>query len=134
MPMFSIFDISGSALSAQSIRMNAAASNMANADSVSGPNGEAYRAKQVMFEAQGRGEGLGGVQATKLVEDTAPLHREYKPGHPLADKDGYIETSNVNPVNEMVNMMAASRSYQANLEIMGTAKQLMQKTLTMGEN
>ena len=134
MSMFSIFNISGSALSAQSQRMNVTASNLANADSVSGPDGQPYRAKQVVFEAQGRDtQGVGGVSVSEVVDDAAPMRMEYRPGHPLADARGYVTMPNVEPVNEMVNMISASRSYQANVEVMNTSKQLMLKTLTLGE-
>ena len=88
MSMFSIFEISGSAMTAQSQRMNVTASNMANADSVAGPDGEAYRAKQVMFEARGQnGTGVGGVGVREVIEDPSPLRREFRPDHPLADAD-----------------------------------------------
>ncbi|ABE59329.1 MULTISPECIES: flagellar basal body rod protein FlgC [Chromohalobacter] len=134
MSMFSIFDISSSAMSAQSQRMNATASNMANADSVAGPDGEPYRAKHVMFQAQSQGGSeLGGVRATEVVEDDAPPRMEYRPGHPLADEDGYVAMPNVDPVDEMVDMIAASRSYQANVEVMNTSKSLMQQTLSIGQ-
>jgi flagellar basal-body rod protein FlgC len=135
MSMFNIFNISSSALSAQSQRMNVTASNLANADSVSGPDGQAYRAKQVIFEAQGGGsQGVGGVRVAQVVEDEAPMRLEYRPGHPLADERGYVTLPNVEPVNEMVNMISASRSYQANVEVMNTSKQLMLKTLTLGDS
>jgi flagellar basal-body rod protein FlgC len=133
MSSFSIFDIAGSALSAQSKRMNVTASNMANADSVGTSPGEAYRAKQVLFEANNQGKGVGGVRVSDVIEDAAPMRKEYRPDHPLADEKGYITMPNVNPVNEMVNMIAASRSYQANVEVMNTSKQLLLKTLTLGE-
>ncbi|MCK2184943.1 flagellar basal body rod protein FlgC [Halomonas getboli] len=134
MSMFSVFDISGSAMSAQSQRMNVTASNLANADSVAGPDGEAYRAKQVMFESQAATrDGIGGVGVREVVEDPAPLRREYRPEHPLADDQGYVSLPNVDPVAEMANMISASRSYQANVEVMNTNKQLMLKTLTLGE-
>lgn len=134
MSMFSIFDISGSALTAQSQRMNVTASNMANADSVAGPDGEAYRARHVIFETlAGQRSEVGGVRVSEVVEDTSPLRQEYQPGHPLADDRGYIQMPNVEPVNEMVNMISASRSYQANVEVMNTNKQLLLKTLTLGE-
>lgn len=134
MSMFNIFNISSSALVAQSQRMNVAASNLANADSVTGPDGQAYRAKQVLFEAQGRdSHGVGGVRVANVVDDEAPMRLEYRPGHPLADERGYVTMPNVEPVSEMVNMLAASRSYQANIEVMSTSKQLMLKTLTLGE-
>ncbi|MGM0785213.1 MAG: flagellar basal body rod protein FlgC [Pseudomonadota bacterium] len=134
MTMFSAFDISGSAMSAQSQRMNVTASNLANADSVAGPDGEAYRAKQVLFESrlQSR-QGIGGVGVREVVEDPSPMRQEYRPEHPLADDDGYVTMPNVEPVHEMVNMISASRSYQANVEVMNTSKQMMMKTLTLGE-
>ena len=135
MSMFSIFNISGSALSAQSQRMNVTASNLANADSVSGPDGQPYRAKQVVFEAQGQDtQGVGGVSVSEVVDDAAPMRMEYRPGHPLADARGYVTMPNVEPVSEMVNMISASRSYQANVEVMNTSKQLMLKTLTLGDS
>ncbi|TDO16771.1 MULTISPECIES: flagellar basal body rod protein FlgC [Halomonas] len=133
MSMFSIFDISGSAMSAQSQRMNVTASNLANADSVSGPDGEAYRAKQVMFESRASRDGIGGVGVREVVDDPSPMRMEYRPGHRLADEQGYVTMPNVDPVGEMVNMISASRSYQANVEVMNTNKQLMLKTLTLGE-
>ena len=134
MSMFSIFNISGSALSAQSQRMNVTASNLANVDSVSGPDGQPYRAKQVVFEALGQDtQGVGGVSVSEVVDDAAPMRMEYRPGHPLADARGYVTMPNVEPVSEMVNMISASRSYQANVEVMNTSKQLMLKTLTLGE-
>ncbi|MDR5866469.1 flagellar basal body rod protein FlgC [Halomonas koreensis] len=134
MSMFSVFDISGSAMSAQSQRMNVTASNLANADSVAGPDGEAYRAKQVMFESRAASRaGIGGVGVREVVEDPSPLRQEYRPEHPLADDQGYVSMPNVDPVAEMANMISASRSYQANVEVMNTNKQLMLKTLTLGE-
>ncbi|MDX5378725.1 MAG: flagellar basal body rod protein FlgC [Halomonas sp.] len=134
MSMFSVFDIAGSAMSAQSQRMNVTASNLANADSVAGPNGEAYRAKQVMFETRLQdGRGIGGVAVSEVVEDPSPLRMEYRPEHPLANEEGYVSMPNVEPVHEMVNMISASRSYQANVEVMNTSKQMMLKTLTLGE-
>lgn len=135
MSMFSIFDISASAMSAQSQRMNVTASNLANADSVAGPDGEAYRAKQVWFESQSQGGSeVGGVRVREVVEDPSPMRLEYRPEHPLANDEGYVTLPNVDPVGEMVNMISASRSYQANVEVMNTSKQLMLKTLTLGEN
>jgi flagellar basal-body rod protein FlgC len=130
--MFSIFQISGSAMQAQSQRMNVAASNLANADSVAGPDGQPYRARQVVFEARGR-DGLAGVGVSQVVEDPTPLRREYRPGDPNADDQGYVSLPNVKPVEEMVNMIEASRSYQANVEVLNTSKQMMTKTLTLGE-
>jgi flagellar basal-body rod protein FlgC len=133
MTNFSILDIAGSALSAQSKRMNVTASNMANADSVGSKPGEAYKAKQVMFEANNNGKGIGGVRVSQIVEDTAPMRQEYRPGDPLADEKGYVTLPNVNPVNEMVNMIAASRAYQSNVEVMKTAQEMALKTLSLGD-
>ena len=131
MGMFSIFQISGSAMQAQAQRMNVTASNLANADSVAGPDGQPFRAHRVVFEARGR-DGMAGVAVTRVVEDPSPLRREYRPGNPHADAEGYVTLPNVEPVNEMVNMIAASRSYQANVEVLNTSKQLLMKTLTLG--
>ncbi|MCE8041667.1 flagellar basal body rod protein FlgC [Halomonas daqingensis] len=134
MSMFSVFDIAGSAMSAQSQRMNVTASNLANADSVAGPDGQPYRAKQVLFESRLQGgHGIGGVGVREVVEDPSPLRMEYRPEHPLANEEGYVAMPNVEPVHEMVNMISASRSYQANVEVMNTSKQMMLKTLTLGE-
>lgn len=134
MGMFSVFDISGSAMAAQSQRMNVTASNLANADSVAGPDGQPYQAKQVVFEQQMQHQsGVGGVQVREVVNDNSPPRLEYNPGHPLANAEGYVAKPNVEPVHEMVNMIAASRSYQANVEVMNTNKQLMLQTLNLGE-
>lgn len=134
MALLNIFEVSGSALTAQSQRMNVSASNLANADSVTGPNGEPYRAKQVVFKvASPAGQEVGGVQVDSIVEDTSPFKLVYQPGNPLADERGYVRMPNVDVTAEMVNSIAASRSYQANVEVLNTAKTLMQKTLTLGQ-
>ncbi len=134
MSSFKIFDIAGSALSAQSQRMNVTASNLANADTTSGPDNAAYRARQVVFESQYQaGSNIGGVRVSQVVEDGSPMRQEYRPGDPLADESGYVTMPNVEPVGEMVNMISASRSYQANVEVMSTSKEMMLKTLTLGE-
>ncbi len=132
MSMFKVFEIAGSAVSAQSQRLNTIASNLANADSVAGPGGEPYRARHVVFAAHAIGEGTAGVQVTGIVTDQTPGRRVHDPKHPLADKDGYVTSSNVNVVEEMVNMISASRAYQTNVELMNTAKALLLKTLTLG--
>ena len=128
-----IFDIASSAISAQGKRLNVVASNLANADSVAGPDGEAYKARQAVFQAIGRGREPAGVRLTDIVEDQSPGKRIHDPSHPLADAEGYVTHSNVSVVEEMVNMISASRSYQNNVEVMNTARQLMLKTLRMGE-
>ena len=120
-------------MAAQSKRLNVSASNMANADSVAGPDGQPYRARQVMFEADTSAQGIGGVRVSDVVESTAPDRLVYEPGNPLADEQGYVRMPNVNVVNEMVNTISASRSYQANVEVMNSARALMQKTLTLGQ-
>lgn len=133
--MFSTFDIAGSAMSAQSQRMNITASNMANADSVAGPEGETYRAKQAMFQSQAQDTryGVGGVRVTDVVEDPSPLNMEYRPEHPAADEDGYVAKPNVEPAEEMTNMISASRSYQANVEVFNTSKEMLMQTLRIGQ-
>ena len=137
MSMFSIFHISGSAVSAQSQRLNAVASNMANADTVAGPDGQAYKARQVVFQSVLAQNGMDqtdvGVQVVGVQENQTPGRRIHDPSHQLADADGYVTYSNVNSVEEMVNMISASRSYQNNVEIMNTAQQLALKTLQLGQ-
>jgi flagellar basal-body rod protein FlgC len=134
MSLFSIFEISGSALAAQSQRMNLTASNLANADSVTGPDGQPYRARHAIFESLAQQNGIGGVQVREVVEDQNPPRLVYQPGHPLADAQGYVAMPNVDPLQEMVDMIAASRSYQANVEVLNTNRELLLKTLTLGEN
>ena len=123
----------GSALSAQSTRLNAVASNLANADSVAGPDGQPYRAKQVVFAARPVDGGGLGVRVTGVVEDLAPPRIVYDPKNPAANAQGFVTMPNVNVVEEMVNMISASRAYQSNVEVMNTAKTLMQKTLALGQ-
>ncbi|AHN27180.1 Flagellar basal-body rod protein FlgC [Gilliamella apicola] len=132
---FSIFAISGSALMAQTQRMNVSASNLANADSITSISGQAYRAKQVIFQVDDKGyqNSVAGVKVSQVIEDPAPMNLVYEPNHPLADEKGYIQKPNVDPVAEMVNTISASRSYQANVEVINTAKSLMLKTLTLGQ-
>ncbi|ELP5717658.1 flagellar basal body rod protein FlgC (plasmid) [Enterobacter asburiae] len=134
MSLFSIFDISGSALTAQSKRLNVSASNMANADSVTGPDGEPYRARHVVFDVNSAsGQAIGGVMVADVIESDAPARLMFEPGNPLADEKGYVRMPNVDVVSEMVNTISASRSYQANVEVMNSAKALMLKTLTLGQ-
>lgn len=130
--MFNIFNIAGTALTAQSARLNAVASNLANADSLLGADGQPYRAKQVVFQAVPVGNGTG-VRVSQVVESQAPLRMNYDPKNPAANADGYVAMPNVNPVEEMVNMISASRAYQTNAEVMSTAKSLMLKTLAIGQ-
>lgn len=133
MPM-NIFHVAGSAMSAQSQRMNVTASNMANADSVAGPDGQPYRAKQVVFQVDADArDDIGGVRVASVVEDQSPMRMVHDPKNPHANAEGYVSLPNVNVVEEMTNMISASRSYQANVEVLNTAKTLMVKTLSVGQ-
>jgi flagellar basal-body rod protein FlgC len=137
MSLLNIFNVAGSAVSAQSQRLNTVASNLANADTVAGPDGQAYKARQVVFQTElmgAQGNGSAGVRVSNVVEDNSPGRRVFDPKHPSADAEGYVTFSNVNPVEEMVNMISASRSYQNNVEVMNTAKSLLLKTLQMGQS
>jgi len=132
--LFSIFNVAGSAMSAQAQRLNVVASNLANADSATSASGEAYRAKQVVFEATPSPDNSStGVKVQRVIEDPSPLKQVYDPKHPLADDKGYVTMPNVNVVDEMVNMLSASRSYQTNVETMNAAKTMLLKTLTIGQ-
>ena len=133
MSLFNVFNVAGSAMSAQSMRLNTTASNLANADSATSATGEAYRAKQVVFEAVPIEGGSTAVKVREVVEDPSPLKQVYDPKNPLADDKGYVAMPNVNPVDEMVNMLSASRSYQNNVETMNAAKTMLLKTLTIGQ-
>ena len=137
MSLFNVLDIAGSGMSAQALRLNTTASNLANAESVSSSTGETYRARQPVFAAMMKALGETpagtGVQVKGIVESQAPLRQQYEPGHPMADEQGYIYLPNVNMVEEMANMISASRSYQSNAEVAKTSKQLLMRTLSLGE-
>jgi len=133
MSMLNVFTIAGSALTAQSARLNAVASNLANADSVAGPDGQPFRGRQVVFAAQPVSGGGLGVRVTAVVDSAAPPRLVYDPRNPSANEQGMVTMPNVNVVEEMVNMISASRAYQNNVEVMGTARSLMQKTLALGQ-
>lgn len=164
MSLFKVFDIAGSAMVAQSQRLNVVASNLANADSAAGPDGTAYRARHVLFQTApvsispgapgvqspiapatpgvampGAGYtvsssgGAQGVRVSAVVQDDSPGRRVHDPKNPFADKDGYVTMPNVNVVDEMVNMISASRSYQTNAEVMNTAKSMLMRTLQIGQ-
>ena len=135
MQLDNVFGIAGTALNAQSIRMNTTASNLANAATVAGSEDGAFRAKRAVFKSiladqMGDSNG-GGIRVEKLIDDPSPIRKMSEPGNPLADKDGYIYLSNVNEMTEMVEMMAASRSYQNNVEVVNTTRQLMMRTVDM---
>jgi len=164
MSIASIFSIAGSGMSAQSVRMNTIASNMANAQTVARSEQEAYKARYPVFVAramkdsmsvkgtaqtndfghilmssiQSGSEGVKsmseqGVSVTEIVESKAPVERRYQPAHPFADEEGYVYGSNVNTVEEMADMISASRAFQMNVEIANTAKSMMQRLLTLGQ-
>ncbi len=133
MSLFSIFNIAGSAMTAQSQRLNVVASNLANVDSATGPDGKPYKAKQVVFSTVPiAGQPGAGVKVSAVVEDASPMKTVYEPNNPMANAQGYVTMPNVNPVDEMVNMISASRSYQNNVDVMNTSKTLLIKTLTIG--
>jgi flagellar basal-body rod protein FlgC len=134
MSLIKAFDIASSALGAQSQRLNVVASNLANAESATGADGKPYRAKQVVFSAVPLGEpGAVGVRTAAVIDDPSPMRRVHNPAHPLADEEGYVTLPNVNVVEEMVNMIAASRAYQNNVEVMNTSKTLLLRTLSLGQ-
>ena len=135
-----IFSIAGTALSAQTIRMNTTASNLANAGSVSPTEAEAFRAKRPVFRAlvdqadlNAGFNALGGVKVKEVVDSTEPVRKVHDPGNPEANDEGFIFLSNVNEVTEMVEMVAASRSFQNNVEVVTTARQLMMRTLDISK-
>lgn len=138
MSLFNVFEISGQGMAAQSTRLNTTASNIANADSVSSSIDETYRARHPVFAAEMQKAADGqsssvGVKVLGIVESDKPLNVEYSPEHPMADKDGYIYKPNVNVIEEMTNMISASRSYQTNVQLAESAKNMVNKTLTIGQ-
>ncbi len=135
MSLFNVFNISGSAMSAQSQRLNTVASNLANADSATSANGTPYKAKQVVFSAiPSASPEAQSVKVTKVIEDASPAKVVYDPKHPLANEQGYVTMPNVNVTEEMVNMISASRAYQNNVETMNAAKAMLLKTLSIGQS
>lgn len=135
MSLFSAFQIAGTGATAQGQRLNVVASNLANADSAAGPDGQTYKARQVVFEAMQAKDGVNGAQGVrvqKVVTDDGPARRVHDPKHPMADAEGYVTLPNVSVAEEMVNMISAARGYENNIEVMNTAKSLLQKTLQLG--
>ncbi len=145
MSLLSVFAISGSGMSAETERLSAIASNIANADSAANSSGQPYRAREVVFTAapvdggdgvtgsNASAAGMSGVRIAGVVQSQQPLHQVYDPTSPYADGNGYVQMPNVNPVDEMVNMISASRSYQNNVDVLNTSKTLLLKTLTIGQ-
>lgn len=145
MALMDIFDVAGSAMTAQNLRLNTTASNLANADSVSSNVGDTYRARHPVFAARlaeagmsdafrpaGSEDASAGVMVSGIVESQQPLQMKYEPGHPMADENGYVAYPNVNVVEEMANMMSASRSFQMNVEMLNTVKSIAERLLAMG--
>jgi flagellar basal-body rod protein FlgC len=136
MSLFKIFDVAGSAMNAQSVRMNVTASNLANAGDVNGDPAKVYRARQPVFSSFGdtlaSQGGVSGVRMQGITESNAPLQMRHQPEHPDANEDGNVYVSNVSTVEEMVNMMSASRSYQNNIELINTTKDMLLQTLSLG--
>ena len=134
MSLLNVFNVAGSAMAAQGKRLNVVASNIANAESTTGPGGQSYRAKQVQFMAVPiAGTVATGVKVDRVIEDQSAPRLVYNPAHPQANEAGYVAMPNVNVVDEMVNMLSASRSYQTNVETMNAAKAMLLKTLTLGQ-
>lgn len=144
MSLFNIFTVAGSAMTAQNQRLNVVASNLANSDSAVSSNGQPYRAKQVLFMSIPAVPGAGlnasdpssaatGVRVSAVLQDQSPMKLVYEPTHPMANEEGFVTMPNVNVVEEMVDMISASRSYQNNVDMMNTAKTLLLKTLTIGQ-
>jgi len=148
MGLMNVFDIAGSGMSAQTVRLNTTASNIANAESVATNGEDTYRARQPVFAAQMQSAMRGGspfaaseqgltagkgVQVLGVVESDAPYQMRYEPGHPYADDNGYVKYPNVNVVEEMTNMISASRSFQTNADMMSTAKKMMEQALALGQ-
>jgi len=134
MSLLGAIDISTTGLVAQSVRLNLVASNIANAESVAGPDGLPFRARLPVFQAVPQTGHVGrGVAVQRIVESDAEPRIEYRPGHPMADARGYVTMSNVNPAEQMVDMVSASRAYQMNIDVMNMTRQLMLKTLDLGK-
>jgi flagellar basal-body rod protein FlgC len=136
MSLYNVFDVSGTGMSAQSIRLNTTASNIANANSVSSSIEETYKARHPVFAAEmtkAQSAQAQGVNVLGIVESDAPLKVEHNPNHPMADSNGYIYKPNVSVVEEMANMISASRAYQTNVQIADAAKQMLSKTLQLGQ-
>ena len=137
MALLDVFNIAGSAMSAQTIRLNVTASNLANVDSVGSSAEQTYRSRQPVFESI-MGSFMGGdqsvgVRVSQIVESQAPLRQQYQPEHPNANEEGYVFLPNVDPIEEMANMISASRAYQNNVELINTSKEMLLRTLSLGQ-
>lgn len=138
MALLNVFDIAGSALSAQSVRLNVTASNLANINSISSSSGSTYRARQPVFQPiydslMRSDASVIGVKVTDIIESQAVLRQEYRPDHPYANEEGYVFLPNVNAIEEMANMISASRAYQNNIEVINASKEMLLRTLSIGQ-
>jgi flagellar basal-body rod protein FlgC len=137
MSLFESLSVAGSGMRAQGLRLNITASNMANAETVSSSIDKTYRAREPVFSAMydefRDNPNSVGVEVKGVVESEAPLHMEYRPNHPMANKDGYIFLPNVNMIEEMANMISAQRSYQSNVEVFNASKSMLMRTITLGQ-
>lgn len=135
MSMFDVFDLAGSGMRAQSLRLNTTSSNLANAESIASRPEDVYRSRHPVFSSYmvGQGAQSTGVRVLDIVESNAPPLQRYQPDHPLANEEGYVYASNVNAIEQMVDMLSAARSFQSNIEILNTTKELMLGTLRMGQ-
>jgi flagellar basal-body rod protein FlgC len=133
--LFNVFDTAGTAMNAQSVRLNTTASNLSNAETVSGSEAAAYRSRHPVFETiqNELDQAQAGVNVSAIVESTDPIQKQYQPGHPMADEKGYIYRSNVNVIDAMTEMLSASKSYQFDVQMLDTAKTLLLKTLQLGQ-
>jgi flagellar basal-body rod protein FlgC len=134
MSLFHLFDVIGSAMNAQATRLNVTASNLANAETVASSPEGAYHAREPVFATilDQNDSAASGVRVLGIVQSQADISKRYEPGHPLADNDGFVYGSNVSPIEEMVNMLSASRSYQNGVEVLNTSKELLLRTLSLG--
>jgi flagellar basal-body rod protein FlgC len=140
MSLFDVFTVSGSAMNAETIRLNTTSSNLANAESVNGDVTKVYRARHPVFQAvmntqlgvDDDQDASAGVRVMGVVESTTPPIRTYQPDNPLSDKDGYVYSSNVNPIEEMANMISANRSFATDVQAVTTARDLLLKVISMG--
>jgi flagellar basal-body rod protein FlgC len=137
MSVFKVFDIAGSGMSAQMLRLNTVASNLANAETMAGKAEDVYKARRPVFETvlneYSNNNSAAMVKVTEIIESNTPAIPHYMPGHPLADKSGYVFSPAINSIEEMADMISASRSYQNNVEVLTTAKQLLIRTLSLGQ-
>jgi len=137
MSLFNVFDVAGSGMNVQSIRLNTTSSNLANANSASSSTDETYRARHPVFsqimDSFDADSPTTGVKVLGIIESQEPLKSEYSPGHPLANEEGFVFMPNVNVVEEMADMISASRSYQTNVEVMNTTKEMLMRTLAIGQ-